>query len=284
MKIIFWNMQKSCVTLGMKNKCLQLYHQTPQKIQPRNADSFAFCTRPSSILSSFPSWHKYCATFQPTSRTCTSSNLISKQSNNTIWHVITCDILLLLFKADRPRTKCRCWTTLLTLSLLNRDDGNSDTGTSLPLVQIHLSLLADEVRKSAPNPANGCKGKHDLLLAIDVGVENTQNVLEIVLGHERLHSTVIFSITWSTKLQILSWSRYQRYRGKHDDVLARTQSPNKTILNAFKPIKFTEMPACSPGLIEKHPSKEVPAQWQPTAYRTLPPCKKCTYPHIWAPC
>ncbi len=55
-----------------------------------------------------------------------------------------------------------------------------------PLVEVDLSLLADNVGETAPNTADGCQGKHDLLLAIDVGIEHTQNVLEAVLCHQGL--------------------------------------------------------------------------------------------------
>ena len=55
------------------------------------------------------------------------------------------------------------------------------------LVQIDLSLLADKVGKSSANTANLAQGVHDLTSATDVGVQNTQQTLEIsILNDERL--------------------------------------------------------------------------------------------------
>lgn len=55
------------------------------------------------------------------------------------------------------------------------------TSCCLPLVQIDLSLLANNVGKSATNTLNGGQGIHNLLSAIDVRVQNTENVLELLL-------------------------------------------------------------------------------------------------------
>jgi len=49
---------------------------------------------------------------------------------------------------------------------------------SLPSLDIDLSLLADEVCESSSNTLNGSKGIRNLSLTIDVGVEDTKNVLE----------------------------------------------------------------------------------------------------------
>ena len=56
----------------------------------------------------------------------------------------------------------------------------------VPLANIHLSLLAHGSGETATNTLDGCQGVDDLLLAIDVGVEDTQNVLEFSLVHKTL--------------------------------------------------------------------------------------------------
>ena len=57
---------------------------------------------------------------------------------------------------------------------------------SAPLANIHLSLLAHGSGETATNTLDGCQGVDDLLLAINVGVEDTQNVLEFSLVHKTL--------------------------------------------------------------------------------------------------
>ena len=56
----------------------------------------------------------------------------------------------------------------------------------LPLADIDLSLLAHSSGETATNTLNRGQGVDDLLLAINVGVENTQNVLELSLVHKTL--------------------------------------------------------------------------------------------------
>lgn len=56
----------------------------------------------------------------------------------------------------------------------------------VPLANIHLSLLAHGSGETATNTLDGGQGVDDLLLAIDVGVEDTKNVLELSLVHETL--------------------------------------------------------------------------------------------------
>jgi hypothetical protein len=48
------------------------------------------------------------------------------------------------------------------------------------LGKIDIGLLADQVGVSATDTLNLGQGVHDLLLAIDVGVQQTNNVLEAV--------------------------------------------------------------------------------------------------------
>ena len=56
----------------------------------------------------------------------------------------------------------------------------------LPLVNINFSLLANSSGKTTTNTLDGGKGIHDLLLTVNVGVENTENVLEFTLVNKSL--------------------------------------------------------------------------------------------------
>ena len=47
------------------------------------------------------------------------------------------------------------------------------------LVHVNVCLLADDVGETATHTLNGAHGVHDLLPAIHVGTEDTQDVLEI---------------------------------------------------------------------------------------------------------
>jgi hypothetical protein len=50
-----------------------------------------------------------------------------------------------------------------------------------PLVKVHIGLLAHQVRIPPADTLYLGEGVHDLVLAIDVGVEQTQDELEIAL-------------------------------------------------------------------------------------------------------
>jgi hypothetical protein len=50
---------------------------------------------------------------------------------------------------------------------------------NIPLVQINIGLLADQVGVTTTNTLDLGQGVHNLLFAIDVGVEQTNNVLEV---------------------------------------------------------------------------------------------------------
>lgn len=58
---------------------------------------------------------------------------------------------------------------------------------NVPLVQVNIGLLADQVGVAAADTLDLSQGVHDLLLAVNIGVEQTQDVLEVRLlaGHER---------------------------------------------------------------------------------------------------
>jgi len=51
----------------------------------------------------------------------------------------------------------------------------------IPLVEVYIGLLANQVGVPATNTLDLGQGVHDLLLAIDVGVEETQDELEVRL-------------------------------------------------------------------------------------------------------
>ena len=57
---------------------------------------------------------------------------------------------------------------------------------NLPLANINLSLLADSSGKTTTNTLDRGQGINDLLLTINVGIENTENVLEFTLVNKRL--------------------------------------------------------------------------------------------------
>jgi len=56
-----------------------------------------------------------------------------------------------------------------------------------PLVEVDLSLLAHHVGEAATNTLDGGHGVWHLVATIDVGVKNTQNVLELVLRKDESH-------------------------------------------------------------------------------------------------
>ena len=51
----------------------------------------------------------------------------------------------------------------------------------IPLVQVNIGLFANQVRVAASNTLDFRESVHDLLLAIDVGVEETEDELEVRL-------------------------------------------------------------------------------------------------------
>jgi hypothetical protein len=55
------------------------------------------------------------------------------------------------------------------------------------LAEVNVGLLADQVGVTATNTLDLGQGDHDLLLAVNIGVEQTQDVLEVrlLVGHER---------------------------------------------------------------------------------------------------
>lgn len=58
--------------------------------------------------------------------------------------------------------------------------------SNIPFLDVNLGLLAADIRESAADTSNRRQSEHDLLLAINVGVEHTQNVLELIGYKKRL--------------------------------------------------------------------------------------------------
>jgi hypothetical protein len=61
---------------------------------------------------------------------------------------------------------------------------------NVPLVHVNVGLLAANIGVTATDTLDGCQRVHNLVLAVNVGVEHTQNVLEMLLigNDERLHN------------------------------------------------------------------------------------------------
>lgn len=64
----------------------------------------------------------------------------------------------------------------------------------LPFLEVNLSLFADNVGEPSPKTLDGGHSIHDVLLAINIGVQHTQNVLKVVGGDQRLQAQVSISI------------------------------------------------------------------------------------------
>lgn len=55
----------------------------------------------------------------------------------------------------------------------------------VPLVKINASALADQVGETTSNTLDSGEGVSDLVLTINVGVEDTKDVLEIVIFEDK---------------------------------------------------------------------------------------------------
>ena len=101
---------------------------------------------------------------------------------------------------------------------------------NVPLAEINIGLLADQVGVAATNTLDLGQGVHDVLLAVNIGVEQTQNVLEVRLlaGHERCShvSPHIFPSPTITRYYLSENIRFMtcrtgRAQRTHDGRLAR---------------------------------------------------------------
>lgn len=67
--------------------------------------------------------------------------------------------------------------------------GSMGVTANVPLVEVDIGLLADQVGVTATDTLDLGQRVHDLLLAVNIGVEQTQDELEVRLlaGHERCY-------------------------------------------------------------------------------------------------
>lgn len=63
----------------------------------------------------------------------------------------------------------------------------------LPLVEVDIGLFAHKVGVAATDTLDLGQGIHDLALAIDVGVEQTQNVLRIIVAESSARVLTLFT-------------------------------------------------------------------------------------------
>ncbi|GER55364.1 oligopeptidase [Striga asiatica] len=79
----------------------------------------------------------------------------------------------------------------------------SSKSTSLPLVHVNISLLANDIGKPAADTLDGGQREHDLLLPVHVSVLHTQNVLEILICYQRLPYEIMNSPLKIMKLEYI---------------------------------------------------------------------------------
>jgi len=60
----------------------------------------------------------------------------------------------------------------------------------VPLAEVDVGLLADEVGKATPDALDGSQGVHDLVAPVHVRVQHTQDVLEPLVHHQSLHTAI----------------------------------------------------------------------------------------------
>lgn len=61
---------------------------------------------------------------------------------------------------------------------------------NVPLVEIDISLLAGNVSETTTDTLDGGKGNGNLVLAVDVGVQKTKNVLELIVDGVKILLTM----------------------------------------------------------------------------------------------
>ena len=85
-------------------------------------------------------------------------------------------------------------------------------GRDVPLVQVHIGFFAHKVGVTASNPLDLGEGVHNLLLAIDVGVEKTKDELEVGLLSRDECWIQCQRATWSAPRDVLffvtNWKTY----------------------------------------------------------------------------
>jgi hypothetical protein len=78
---------------------------------------------------------------------------------------------------------------------------------SIPLVQVDIGLLADQVGVAATDTLDLGQGVHDLLLAIDVGVEETEDELDCTVCQ---YSHLQCSVRWISQFDFSPLTRAVR--------------------------------------------------------------------------
>ena len=65
----------------------------------------------------------------------------------------------------------------------------------IPLVEVDVGFLDDDVGVSSAYTPDSGQGEHDLFLSINVGVEKTEDVLEgILIGNYKSHGCVVSKV------------------------------------------------------------------------------------------
>lgn len=62
---------------------------------------------------------------------------------------------------------------------MNKQPGSHKRSKSVPFVHVNISLFADKVGITTTNTLDVSHGVHDFFFTINVGVEETQNVLKV---------------------------------------------------------------------------------------------------------
>lgn len=69
-------------------------------------------------------------------------------------------------------------------------DGQAFRGVDAqaPLVRVYFSLLDNQIGEPPSQTLDCSHGVHNFLLAVDIGIQHTQNVLKAIVCHQRLHN------------------------------------------------------------------------------------------------
>ena len=114
-----------------------------------------------------------------------------------------------------------------------------------PLPEVDLCLFADDVAEPPADTLDGGHGIHDVLLAIHIGVENTQDVLEIVSCYQALQSS-------ATNMRSTALHGGFRARTPHWQLLLQTNHHQLVQRqSSLTPMVGPSLPANSQGLLKQ---------------------------------
>ena len=99
----------------------------------------------------------------------------------------------------------------------------------IPLVQVDIGLLADQVGVTTTDTLDLGQGVHDLLLAVNVGVEQTQD-LSTPVSHKIVHPGATSSSRLSAALDWCSGVSSKKISSKRP----RSHRPSNHIPNPFR--------------------------------------------------